>query len=192
MKPYRKFLILFFMLSFFAKAENEDKPLPTTTNYLDFQRKLATLDKGKHSLKNILKVIDLLRFNLHRDEFKSVPHGVPAVGYIVASYDEDISPLLLQYSLEIEDVYLKRRAVFCIESIEGVTIQGYLDRTFGSDASAEKFEQIKASSFHHMLEEAEALKKAGKFREHGVFLGKYLKKFYRSSSSVIDDLLNAQ
>ena len=121
------------------------------------QRKLAALDKGKSSIKNAKKVIELLRFHVATKSLVPVEKKVPAIDYIVKTYDEDIVPLLLDYALSSESKFLKRRAVYCIERISDKRIATYLEETFGDDARGEKFRVLIQSSNDDVLYQIRAL-----------------------------------
>jgi len=52
------------------------------------QRKLATLDKGRHSVKNTKKIINLIRYHTSAavfDRHTFIEKNVPAVGYLLSS-----------------------------------------------------------------------------------------------------------
>jgi len=168
-------------------AEELSKAKPKQIEAVTIQRKLATLDKGKSSIKNAKKVIQLLQFNLHRQDAKTIEQGVPAVGYILRSYDKDLLPLLVDYALLVENRYLKRRAVYCAEQLYSGSIKGYFESKFGEDAKSKKLDLLVEESKHGLLLEAEALKKAGNFGEYSLLLVKHVDCFFPKMS---DALLN--
>jgi len=113
------------------------------------QRKLATLDKGRHSVKNTKRIINLIRYHTSdpvTSEHLILERDAPAVGYLLSSYDADIVPLLFEYALTVNDLILQRRAVYCVEQLSGQAIDEYMTERLGVDLQSGKFKELLAAS----------------------------------------------
>jgi len=144
------FISLFLWGSFSCFAENLKEHKAELIEPKQAQRKLATLDKGRHSVKNTKKIIELLRFHtndlyLNGDDI-SLERDIPALGYILRSYDSDITPILLDYAVSVNDVLLRRRAVYCIENLSGKSIEEYMIERFGKGLKSMKFTELVEAS----------------------------------------------
>ena len=107
----------------------------------EVHRQLARYEKGKQSIKNICKVIELMRLgtdHLNHNGFRSLEFTVPAVDFILKSYGPEIVPLLVDYAISVEDVWLKRRAIYCIENLTDKKLRDYLSTKYGKRVIGDK------------------------------------------------------
>lgn len=96
----------------------------------EMREMMLELEKKKDKLDVLYEAIENLKFSVDPvgcNEFTPIENLVPLVGFICSNYDSRISPLLFYYALNSDCEYFSKRAIFCIEKLEKITIKNYLE-----------------------------------------------------------------
>lgn len=112
---------------------------------IKIHRSLEVIKDGSQNIANIYKVSNLLRLSddpYNSDELKSLEELVPAANFIVNNYDKKIVPILLNQAMDSNDIYFKRRAIYCIERISDASIEKVLTDQFGDNLDNDKLQKL--------------------------------------------------
>lgn len=112
---------------------------------IKIHRSLEVIKNGSQNIANIYKVSNLLRLSddpYNSDELKSFEDLVPTANFIVNNYDKKIVPILLSQAMGSDDIYFKRRAIYCIEKISDASIKKVLTDQYGDNLNNDKFQKL--------------------------------------------------
>ncbi len=184
MKKMKIYFSAFGLFVSFLNAEELSEAKVEKISSVSLQKKLDAIDEGGNSKG----IISLMKYHVDTELLVTIENKVPAIGYIIKNYDENIIPLLVEYALSVDNQYLKRRAVYCIERLYGEDIQSYVNEVVGEDVRPEGFETLIKASADNILKEIETLKKEGKNVEQGMLYVEYTRLFFPPFSEAIMNL----
>lgn len=175
----KKMLLGLFLIcasSVTASAQNEKDDWPEILSYTDIGKKILPFSRDPLDVNSCYEIIRLLKYSgdpFNSSEGGTIEQYIPALGLIINRYDEKVTPMLVAYALKVESVYLKRRAIYCIEKLEKTSLRVYLENLYETKELLRKFDvlvqeaEIKAKgrSYYFTMFSKEEEEKNGYFKE---------------------------
>jgi|GEM_PF-2200369 len=130
-----------------SKIYCENTQLEVMT-YSEASKITEEVPKQGKDLEILMSVLDNLKISIPDSggEIYSAEMLVPFIAVVCKNYDKKITPIILDRALEEDNKYLVRRLIYCLEKIEGKTIEEHLDLKFKDYRNSKWAEKLLAAS----------------------------------------------